>query len=267
MRRADLDLKLLALVAGAGLVAGLAIDQPGVRVVPAALLVLVAPGYALSLVLFPWPRDPAERWLLAIGLSLAIAVVSGLGLYLVRIPLDSRSWSIALALLTLVLTAVARRRRVDRRREARPTEPSTPPDPAVARSRLGLGLAGAAVLALLVAAVLIARQPAGSAHVRGYSVLWALPGKTTGSSFRFTVGVRSAELRTQSYRLVGAVGGRVVYARQITLRPGTAWTGSGELRQPQAGLGFVEPVRLRLYRAGHLGVPYRHVFVSPGGVA
>jgi uncharacterized protein DUF1616 len=266
VRRADLDLKLLALVAGLGLLAGLAVDEPAARALPAVLLVLVAPGYALSLVLFPDRRDPAERWLLALGLSLALAVVCGLVLDLLGIPLDSRSWSITLGLLTLALTTVAWQARSHLPREA-PRRGDSVARVRPPRGRPAMAIGAAAVVVILVAGVLIAREPAGSAHVRGYSMLWALPGKTTASAFRFTVGVRSQELHALRYRLVGTAGNRVVYRRQFGLRPGQDWSGRGTLRQSQTGFGFVDTLRFTLYRADRPRVPYRQVFLSPGSGA
>ena len=69
MSRANLDLKLAALAAVEGLVVATAVDQTAARVVPAILLALVAPGYALSVALLPQARDGYERLLLALGLS------------------------------------------------------------------------------------------------------------------------------------------------------------------------------------------------------
>lgn len=263
MSRDNLDLKLVSLVAVAGLLAGLAIDEPAIRLLPAVFLVLVAPGYALSVVLFPEPREHAERWLLAIGASLSLDVLTGLVLDRTGLGLTARSWSITLAVLTLALVAGAWQSRADTTAEPYSLEGGlTVPS---LRGRAGILLAGGAVLALVIGAVLIARLPASSAHVRGFTLLWALPRKTAASTFGFRVGVRSDELRTTSYTLMGRTGGRVVFRRTLMLKPGRSWTARGSVGQSSPGFGFVEVVRFSLYRVGDLKAPYRQVFLSPAG--
>jgi hypothetical protein len=179
------------------------------------------------------------------------------------VGLTARSWSIALGIVTLGLVLLA-----GTRRAASPTG-------AVVRRERQAGyllrpagvLAAGAVVILAVLAVLIARLPASSAHVRGYSVLWALPGKQTGNVLAFTVGVRSDELQATRYRLVGREGGRVVLSRTFVLPPRGEWRGAGQIRLSITPFAFPQPLRLSLYRGASRGRPYRQVFLSPGSTA
>ena len=78
MSPADRDLKLMAAVACLAVLTAFTVDTPVVRTLPALLMLLVVPGYALSVALLPAPRDVFERCLIALGLSLCVDVLGGL---------------------------------------------------------------------------------------------------------------------------------------------------------------------------------------------
>jgi hypothetical protein len=262
--RADLDLKLVALAALEGLVVATAVDQTAARVVPAILLALVAPGYALSVALLPESRDGFERCLLALGLSLCVIVLGGLILDLTPWGLTSRSWGISLAAFTLAACALAKRRRSAVAPAATPDEKSQESSPPAPRRRVPTkaSIGVAAVAAMVLGAVLIARLPSSSAHVRGFTALWAVPVSETNSSF--SIGIRSDELRTTSYRVVARAGPSVVFRRHVTLRPGGQWLAEGRFAGAlPAGTG--KELRVSLYKDDRPTVVYRRVYLTFGG--
>jgi uncharacterized membrane protein len=262
--RANLDLKLAALAAVEGLVVATAVDQTAARVVPAILLALVAPGYALSVALLPKARDGFERCLLALGLSICVLVMGGVILDLTPFGLTSRSWGISLAAFTLAACALAWRRRSEATPEAAATaKRQEPPLPARPRRTLTVSSLGvAAVAAMVVGAVLIARQPSSSAHARGFTALWAVPVSPINSTF--SIGIHSDELRTTSYRLIARAGQRVVFRRSVTLRPGQEWLAKGRFATARRA-AVVNQLQVSLYRADRPGTVYRHVYVTLGG--
>jgi Protein of unknown function (DUF1616) len=259
--RADLDLKLAAGLALLAALLSTAVDTSAVRAIPAILLVLVLPGYALSVAVFPQPRETFQRCLLALGLSLCVDVLGALILDRTRVGLTSPSWSIGLAGFTLTACAVAKHRRAA---GAPPSVPVAKSRDATAKSRGPKGLASAglaaAALAMIVAAALIAGLPSSAAHVRGFSTLWILAVKP--SKGRFSVGIRSEELRKTSYRLLATetAGQRVVFRRRVTLAPGRQWVMSGTVAVPRTGIP--QQVRVSLYKADRPGVVYRKVYMT-----
>lgn len=268
MSRADLDLKLAALAAVEGLIVATAVHQTAARVVPAILLALVAPGYALSVAVLPEKRDVFERSLLALGLSLCVVVIGGLVLDLTPFGLTSRSWGVSLAVFTLAACALARRRRSAAASEppaavsepdadggSEDSRPSAAHRPTLTATSLGV----AAVVAIVAGAVLVARLPTSSAHVHGFTVLWAVPVKQSNSSF--SIGIRSDELATTSYSLVARAGGRVMFRRSMTLQPGQEWHASGRFKRLPP-VGSVNELQVSLYRAQAPGVVYRRVYVT-----
>ena len=253
MSRADLDLKLAAAAAVVGLVTVSAVDVVAVRALPALALVLIAPGYALSVALLPGPRDRFERSLLAVGLSLCVDVVAIVILDRTPWGLTSRTEVIFLGLFTLAACWIAFRRRGAGLWLA-PGTRTRPFAPSPRRLLPAVFLAALAVLTV-VASVVVARLPAGSAHVRGYTVLWGVHARPTDTSY--SVGVRSAERRTVGFRLLGISGGRIVMQRRLVLRPGQEWTARARLGAPP--LGGTGGLQILLYRDGQPGNPYRRV--------
>jgi hypothetical protein len=78
------------------------------RTIAGLPLVLMLPGYALSLLLLPSVPDRAWRLAWSVGLSLAVAVLAGLLLNFIPAGLTTVTWTAGLAAVTLAaLTAVA----------------------------------------------------------------------------------------------------------------------------------------------------------------
>jgi uncharacterized membrane protein len=259
MSRADLDLKIAAGVAVLAIVVAAADAPSAVRAVPATLLVLVLPGYVLSVALLPAQRDPFERLLLTVGLSICVAVLGGLLIDRTGAGLTGRSWSVALGLFTIAACVVAGKRRAETVDEAPPATAPLREEKRVDGRRLGVTALGVAVVAVVVGAIVIARLPSSSAHVLGSTALWIKPEHAPVGAF--SVGVRSDEIRRTTYRLVASVDEThgVLIRTNLTLAPGEERTVNAAVPVPS---GIVRTVRVSLYRAGRPSVPYRQVHAT-----
>jgi hypothetical protein len=160
--------------------------------------------------------------------------------------LKAATWAVLGGGITLAasLAAVWRRGRM---RSSGPTLPS-----------IGSGqLALLAVAALMtVGAVSLSRAPVYPPDVQGYTMLWLTP-DSDGVPTRLRLGVRSAELTTQSYRLeVTASGATIADWPEITVAPGQTW----ETTTMVEGLPTANsPIEARLYRNEEPGTVYRRV--------
>jgi len=209
MRRAA-DLRLVALLAAAcALICAIVPDGATVvRVLPAALLVLVLPGYALTAALLAPDRiTRLERLVLTIAMSMVAGVITALLLNAVW-HLDTTPWATGLALVT-VLAALAGARRGHGQSVPRPRVP-----------RIGV----AATLALTGAVLLT-----GGAVALGVTTLHA-PGDTLGTTALWisprgdnnvAVGVHSVERGRRTYELdVRVAGQRGRLIGPFALEPG-----------------------------------------------
>jgi len=196
MKRAA-DLRLVALLAPAcALICAIVPDGATiVRTLPAALLVLVLPGYALTgALLAPGQITRIERLVLTIAMSIVAGVITALLLNAVW-HLGTTPWAIGLAAVT-VIAALAGARRGHGQPVPRPHVP-----------RIGLPAALA-----LTAAVLLT----GGAVALGFTTLHA-PGDTLGTTALWisprgdnnvAVGVHSVERGRRHYELDVRVAGQ-----------------------------------------------------------
>ena len=234
-----LALALLALFGLLGVVTG----------VLGPILVLVAPGAAAGLALFPrGTLDRAERVLVSLVGSVVVAIVLGFLMTRIGIRLTPISWTVALALVTVGGIAGAVIRVGGTRsihvpdRIAVPTGRSIP--------RLDLRLVAVAALVTLSAAG-IARLGASAQPEPGFTQLWLLPG--AGDALR--IGVADEEAGPVTYRLVlRSATGTIAEWKDVRLAPGQRWERS--VTVPAAARGSVE---LLLYRADSPGIVYRRV--------
>jgi hypothetical protein len=206
-------LALLGFAAGAGSVLLLAPSMPVVSLVIGLPLLLVAPGFALTSVLFgPAPPPRTECALLSTAGSLAVLIVGAVLFNALGAPLDEATF----AKLALSVTLLAGAGAVLRRWSA----------PSRFRLRLPAAASGAAVgcwlLVILaaVACVLILRAPYASSGVTGSSALWALP----HGSGAVRVGVVSNRTTPTAYRVEARRGGRVIDSYEFRLAPGGRWS-------------------------------------------
>lgn len=209
MRRAP-DLRLAALLALAcALICALV---PGgtaiVRALPAALLLLVLPGYALTAALLsPAQVTALERLVLTLALSMVAGVLTAIGLNLVW-HLETASWAIGLALVTAGAAYAG-----ERRGHGRPVPRIRLPHVGLAAT---LALAGAVLLAGGALALGVTTLGAPSA-TQGTTALWISP---RGDN-NVVVGVRSVERDRRSYELdVRVAGQRGRLIGPFSLAPG-----------------------------------------------
>jgi hypothetical protein len=215
------------------------------RIPFATLFLLVLPGYFATLALFPRGSiDRARRALLSLALSIALVVLVALLLHL-TFELRSATWVAALAVLEFATYLIARERIGWR--------PSSKLSPWRVRARDALLLAVA--LAVLAAAVTLARTPLHAAHVQGYTALWIVPARH-GAAVR--VVVASGELKTLAYRLIVFNGGRRIQTQTLpSVAPGTQVARVVTLPQRSRG-----PISAVLYRDDQPRSPYRSVSLT-----
>jgi Protein of unknown function (DUF1616) len=255
-RHGDLE----ATVAAAALCALLALMLPfeALRLLLAAPLALLLPGYAISAAIFA--RRPIQRrHLLLFSLSLSLAVLALGTLVLNYVPGGIRAWSWALLLFLVVLGCA---RGAALRRPRGTGAPIVLTRPRVGAAQAALSAAGG--LALL-AALVVAFTPLTATNATGFTEIWInpLPGDNG-----VRVGIGSAERDDASYRLVVNFGGSREVTRRIELRPGQnqvlALGESAALTSPVA-----IPVTATLFRADSRAPnrPFRRVstWIGPAG--
>jgi len=141
---------------------------PLVRLVPALLLVLFAPGYVFQSFVFAGGELPTlERLVISVAGSIVLTILVGLILAAMAIRLEPASWAVALALLTFVGAPIA-----SLRRRRRPTVARGVERPSMRRrDAVPLVLAGLATIAIIAGTRTIAadQEPPGPPQ------LWLLP--------------------------------------------------------------------------------------------
>lgn len=253
--RGHRDLRLLLAVTLLCAAGALIVPLGAARVVFAAPLALVIPGYALSAAAFGsrLPEWPA-RLPLILGVSLACLALGGLLLNYTPGGIRGLPWVVLVVLVVLAGCLVAARRR----------EPAGHRPSPVLRLRPGPGSAivGAGALALTAAALILAQRTVHSDQVFGFTQLWVAPPRPTVSKTQ--IGVTSEQQQRVAYRLVIEVDGqpgRIV--KRFELEPGQTRTVT--VGTPRAA----PPVRLeaRLYRRGKPRSVYRRVstWLKDGG--
>lgn len=254
--RRDADVLLaIALAVIAVALALLGLTRVAPAAVVGALLVLVAPGYAMQAALFPQaPSGPATRWLLTLGTSLCIAVLGGFLLNAAPLGLTPMAWTLLLGAVTVAAGAVAI--------SLRGPTPLPSLRPALPSPR-NAAFWGAAVV-VVVAAFVIDLRSAATQPRPGFTQLWLLPasGAPAGT---VRLGVRNEEGGDTVYEVRLQSGGRTVQRwPAITLKPDESWGATVAL---PAGAGAAGPVEVDLYRGGDTSAPYRHAILSPGSRA
>lgn len=216
MNRNAFDRKQVAIIAGAVLALVLAmIASTIVRAAIVVPLVLVLPGYALSVALFPqrslgW----AERTLLSLGLSFAVLALGSLVLHWTGIGLNAGTWTVLLATITLLSGGIALGR--DQVRVSWPTYRS------LALTRQQATLFGAAAL-VTVSAFGVSVWSTAQQPRRGFAEVWLVPANGTDTQ-TLRIGVNNQEAVATSYRLELQVGGQTVQAwQQLELAPYATW--------------------------------------------
>ncbi len=256
--RPNADLLVVAVLAVAGLLAGLAVNlSPLIRGIFSTPLVIALPGYALTAALIPDRRSlgRTERTLFGVGLSIVLTILVALGLNQLQAGITNLTVALSLAGVTLACLAVAL---VRRRSASASAEADEPVGPAVevrreTSPRFGPELLALAVI-LTVAAMFVGVLGAVRAPEPGFTELWMVNGTNPNS---VQVGIRNNEGTAISYRLEIETQGQVLRTAQIDLETGQQSLQTVEL--PALTGTSPESVTARLYRldGSAAATPYR----------
>lgn len=255
IRRSPLPLPALIGVAaavGVLLTATLFIFGGSVRAVLAVPLVLILPGYALTMAALPnLTLGFVERLIFTLGLSLAIAVVGGVVLNLTPWGLQEGTWAAWLGTVTVVAGVIA----ILRRRMQADTKSSPVIVGLSMRQTLVFGLA----ICITLGAIGLARYGATQQQSASFTQLWIQP-VNQGGMRSVHLGVESMERQPTQYRLELKSDGSVVREwPSIDLAPGKTWETTATLA---TGTGSVEAI---LYRAEAPETVYRFVILRNSG--
>jgi len=251
--RGHRDLRLLVAITLICAVGALLTPLGAARVIFAAPLALIVPGYAIAAAAFgsrlpPWP----ERLPLTLGVSLAFLALASLVLNYTPGGIHGLPWALLLVAVVLLCCRTAARRR-GRTRSKPPALPRPKLRPATA-------ILSACALAMVAAALILAQATFHSDHVSGYTQLWIAPSRPTDASTR--IGVTSEQQRTRAYRLVvEAEGQSKPLAYSFELQPGETHL----VRIGPDRIGSPVAVDAKLYLRGRPTTVYRRVSTLPRG--
>ena len=213
-------------------------------------LVLLAPGYVWTEVLFGSRLRAELRTAISVALSLTVTAVGGVLMYAGGLRLDRSSWLALLAGTTLTGAAVAATMRA-RVRVAAPVSPREPRrvQRISVTQALKLGLAaliGAAAIGVAVHSANAQAQPA-------FTQLALNHAGSAPATARIVLG--NHEQRAQLYRLVVSTDGVVSNVWTVTVADGAGWQ-----RVVPARPGH--RLAVDVFRTASGGAPYRHVAIS-----
>jgi uncharacterized membrane protein len=247
--RGHRDLRLILALTAVCAIGSLITPLGAVRVIFAAPLALILPGYAITAAAFgsrlpAWP----ERVPLTLGISLASLALASLVLNYLPGGIHGFSWTLLLVLIVLfACRSAARRRGRHRGRYQPPSLRTLQPTPVTAVLAIG-------TLAMVVAALILAQTTFENHDASGYTQLWIAPPKPTDVSTR--IGVTSEQQRTRAYRLVVDVEGQAKpVVERFELRP-------SQTRVVEIASGGSAPaagVEAKLYLRGRPTKVYRRV--------
>jgi hypothetical protein len=214
-----------------------------VQLVWAAALVLVVPGYAISVVILP-TMSRVDRALASVAISIAIAIAASLAMNAAGIPLERQSWAAALGAVGLIASGigVVRGRRM-------PMHPHMTGSRPTFRQAFLLMVGGVLTIGALVTAAIGSQTPTRP----GFTQFWMLPDANRSAA---SVGIASQEHEAMTYRVTITMDNELVTEwGEIRLDPGAHWERIVRLPAGDADAVFVA----RLYRAADEALPYREV--------
>lgn len=196
--------------------AAILVSAPGVvRASLAAALVLFAPGYAATKVVFPARRLNLEGVCFSVGFSLAIAILCGFLLNAVAM-MTAIGWALSLGGVTLILIAFGGLTAAEKR--------NAPPTMSGGQT---LSVAFASVVAALAMAYAAADYQAHKEF--SYTELWMAP--APHGEHVYVVGVRNREQTLTRYDLEIVSGAELIGSwGQIELADGESWTRTIQLK-------------------------------------
>ena len=246
--RSRTTLLTLALIDLVAVAIATGLHAPAAVRTPLALpLVLFLPGWALTRDVGRG-MDGYERAAAAIGLSLALAAVGALLLNLLPWGVRPLPWAVLLGAVTVAALAIS---------YWRERSSETPPAYALARPRLGaLSLYGVAG-AIVVLAVVVAREGALRQSTPGFTQFWMQQGASANS---VAIGVTNHEHDTIAYRVRLTAGDRTVGAAgPFTVNDGATLTESVAVTDETPG----QPITATLYRVDQPTAAYRQATLWP----
>jgi len=249
-------LLLVALVFGSLIPGVVATAVQSFRVAFALVLVLVLPGFAIT-VLFPRRTlSLAEGLTIGLGTSLAIAALGGVALNWMPGGIRASGWLVMLGSSVLLCTAYIRRKRPAQLSEW--VAELKPRRQGSLRSGLLFGFAAL----LVTAALLVARYGAIHQPVDGFTEFWALPSDRAGVP-SVHLGIQSDEKIAEHYRLELRYGDVVIRVfPDIQLEPGQSW--ETDVTLPSSSINNVS-IEALLYRTDHPVTVYRRVTLWSDG--
>lgn len=222
-------------------------------------LVLLLPGYSLTMAIFPnRSLEVPERLLFGLGLSFVTVIVGGLVLNWTPFGLRTHSWAVLLGGITLGASAVAL---IRHRGES------------IILSRwlrmgnIGLTFRGGLLLGMalvvLCGAFAISIIGAMRQPFPGYTQLWMLPKDQGRLPYTVQLGINDMESRAMNYRLVITIDGTVTAVwTSIDLNPNEQWERT--LVLPKVNHAGAIQVAATLYRADAPLTVYRHTLLWLG---
>lgn len=247
-RRLD-DLTLIFVATGVALFTIVVLPQSPLRPVLTLSLILMLPGYALTIALFPdGGLGVPLRLLLSVGLSVAITMLGGLLLNLLPWGLQANTWTGLLISIILVASTIAWWRRRSYRvgvQTLRSFNPQFRTEHILILSLSGL---------IALSAIGIARTPASQANLQGYTTLWIVPMDEQAQE-TVRLGVSNNEFAAMRYRLQLVAYGQIIHEWPlIDLDPGETWEQMASVQLQALG---AEPVKALLYRLDQPTQVYR----------
>jgi uncharacterized membrane protein len=227
------DLLAACLWAAATAIVVAVTDNALLRAVLGIPMAFLVPGHTLLRALGMRTTSALEHLIYAVGASLAAGVLGGFVLNVVRLftPLGWAVWFLAVAAGASWIAA--------RRRDA----PDRPAMPWPTGLRLRHMTAFALAASLTTGAYALAVRDEARQQEFKYTEFWMLPLTDSGS---LSVGIRSAEARTQQFDLEISVGGRpFAVMRSLAIAPGETWT----RKVPVPSLATPQTAEARLYRS------------------
>jgi uncharacterized membrane protein len=225
------------------------VEQPLLRLLSGAPLVLWLPGYALTAAIFAEGKLSLPlRFVLNLGVSLAVTVLGGFVLNLTSWGLGPVSWAIWLGGATILAAGFALLRRnggwilhtqADR----------------LDLSRTQASLIGAALI-VMVGAVGMARWGAMEAPSTPFTQLWATPVmRANGEAIQ--IGIYNGEGNTETYALQVKIGDELIYGwSALMLAQDQRWQ---QIVQLPAEVAPDRSVEVQIYRTAAPDHLYRSV--------
>ena len=236
----------VAVLACVAAVAGAPVEVTAVL----GILLLAAPGYLLSQLLFGASIAGLERFVVIVLLAFSVPILGGLPLVAAGVPLHRPAWLGLLAGVTLACALAVLAHRVWQGRHGGPAAVTA--EPRKLRLPVWHAVGFAAALVIAGGAVGLASAGAAKQPYPGFTQLWLVANKPNGTTA--SLGVANHEGRAVRYRLVLFSDSHVSATWNLDLSNGRSWQRATQFT------GF-DTLTAKLYRLPNLSSTYRYVTV------